>query len=45
MATKDTEHRLRIMSEVLDRAYASEHCDRSPTTLKIFLAPELPGNV
>eukprot|EP00913_Durusdinium_trenchii_P004369 g4049.t1 len=28
------------MSEVLDRAYASEHCDRSPTTLKIFLAPE-----
>ncbi|CAK9079994.1 unnamed protein product [Durusdinium trenchii] len=36
----DTEHRLRIMSEVLDRAYASEHCDRSPTTLKIFLAPE-----
>ncbi|CAK9060837.1 Glyceraldehyde-3-phosphate dehydrogenase [Durusdinium trenchii] len=37
---RDTEHRLRIMSEVLDRAYASKHWDRSPTTLKIFLAPE-----
>lgn len=36
----DTQHRMSIMTEALDRAYASEYWDRNPETLKIFLAPE-----
>ena len=40
---EDTEHRLRIFSQVLDRAYASEFWDRNVETLKIFLAPEWAG--
>ncbi len=39
-AAKDTQHRMSIMTEALDRAYASEYWDRNPETLKIFLAPE-----
>ena len=33
-------HRLAIMAEALERAHASENWDRSPGTLKVFLAPE-----
>ncbi|CAL1157289.1 unnamed protein product [Cladocopium goreaui] len=36
----DTQHRLSIFTQAIDRAYASEYWDRNPETLKIFLAPE-----
>ena len=37
---QDTQHRLKIFTEAVDRAHASEYWDRNPKTLKIFLAPE-----
>ncbi|CAJ1432033.1 unnamed protein product, partial [Effrenium voratum] len=37
---RDVRHRLAIMAEALERAHASENWDRSPGTLKVFLAPE-----
>eukprot|EP00435_Cladocopium_sp_Y103_P063855 s172_g25.t1 len=37
---EDVEKRLSIMFEAVERLYASDHWDRSPTTLKIFMLPE-----
>lgn len=37
---EDVEKRLNIMFEAVERLYASDHWDRSPTTLKIFMLPE-----
>jgi hypothetical protein len=37
---QDTQHRLSIFTQAIDRAYASEYWDRNPEMLKIFLAPE-----
>eukprot|EP00438_Fugacium_kawagutii_P029210 Skav229545 [mRNA] locus=scaffold568:240027:259515:+ [translate_table: standard] len=37
---EDVEKRMKIMFEAVERVYASDHWDRSPTTLKIFMLPE-----
>lgn len=37
---EDVEKRMKIMFEAVERLYASDHWDRSPTTLKIFMLPE-----
>ena len=37
---EDVEKRLEIMFEAVERVYASDHWDWSPTTLKIFMLPE-----
>jgi len=37
---EDVEKRLNIMFEAVERLYASDHWDRSPATLKIFMLPE-----
>ena len=36
----DVERRLQILIDAVERAFASEHWDRSPSTLKIVLLPE-----
>ena len=37
---EDVEKRMNIMFEAVERLYASDQWDRSPTTLKIFMLPE-----